>query len=809
MRTFSKIHEFFLQKGFTPFAFQQEAWECCERREEFLIQCPTGSGKTLAATGWMLNRLLSDEGLKGLRLLYITPLRAMTRDIEAALAEPLNGTSHRVVARNSDTSAKDRASILKNPPQILMTTPESLSVLLASTRALMLFNNLELVVVDEWHELLGSKRGTQTQLCLARLRLISAQLRTIGVSATVENPAFAVRCLLSRDAKSKIISANLKREIRLQIIQDEDQSRLPWAGHLGLNLLRPVAKNLDINSTSILFTNTRNQAEQWYHALSIVRTDLKIALHHGSLAKENREEVEFALKHGTIDLVIATSALDLGVDFHAVERIIQIGSPRTVSRLIQRSGRANHKPGQSSEVLLVPTNRLHLNEYQALATALDDHAIEPVRPPFECLDVLMQHLITLALQSPWTADEVYSEITSVFAYSALSRQTFDRVIVILVKGSEALNEYPEFNRLLQLDDGRFTISGMRFARRHRMSIGTIVSNTSVKVKMRRGQSLGEIEEVFAGRLRPGDAFRFAGKRLEVIRLLDGELIVKPVVSKQMSEVPRWTGGRLPLSDTLASRVINQFEGNSPISKRITNQGWLIGAIEQTRAIQNRLSECPNQTKTLIERFKSRDGYHLIIYPFAGWLVHQGLGPLLAYRIGRHVSATITITVNDYGIEFLSASTDPFAHLLSCWKALTTPINLDQDLDNALNLTELAKRQFRATARIAGLIFEGYPGQSKSLRALQTSAGLLFEVLKAYDAEHLLLKQAKIDVLENEFDRPRLQKTLLRIQKNKLHIVDIKQPSPLALPLVIDRLSARLSSETVAERMRKMTESFDA
>ena len=806
---FEHITAYFENKGFQPFPFQLEAWKRTVSGHHQLIQCPTGSGKTLAATGAMIDQLLAAPNSKGLRLLYVTPLRAMTKDLELALKDPLSSTNITVLARNGDTSAKDRASLFRKHPQILMTTPESLSVILSSPKSKELFAQLELIVVDEWHDLMATKRGVQMSLCLQRLLKLSKKATITGISATLKDPHMALNVLLPNGETGQLTQAHIDRVVALTICESTDDARLPWAGHLGLSLLKPVSQTLIKGQTTLLFTNTRNQAEQWFQALSIVRMDLSIALHHGSLASATRQDVETKLKTGEIDCVVATSALDLGVDFQAVERIIQIGSPRSVSRLIQRAGRASHRPGEGTDVLLVPTNRLHLNEYAALADALDTESLEPIRPPEHCLDVLIQHLVTMALQGPWKPDDMFEEVTQAWAYRHMTRETFERLLTVLTKGSDSLKEYPEYRRLEEREDGRFILVSNQAARRHRMSIGTIVSHAHVRVKMRRGKSLGEVEESFAGRLQPGDVFRFSGKRLEVVRFSDGELIVKPAGSRKASEIPRWTGGRLPLSETLATRVVADFQRSNPLSQRIQNSQWLARALKETAEIQARISQCPETEVTIAERFKTRDGHHLCIYPFAGWLVHQALGPLMASRIAKLTPATLTVTVNDYGIELLSPEAGPLDICTEQWSSIVQPRELQHDLEKALNLSELVRRQFRATARISGLIFEGYPGRQKSLRMLQTSAGLLYDVLSQYDPNHVLLGQAKNDVLRDEFDIERLLEVLQSLEQQPVQVKEIAQPSPLALPLVIDRLSSRLSTETIAQRMERMTRSFDA
>lgn len=806
--SFEAITDFFKGRGLTPFEFQVKAWERSRAGQHQLILCPTGSGKTLAASGAILDTLIKQDKATGLRLLYITPLRAMTRDLEQALAAPLSGTAHRVGTRSGDTPAKERAALFRKPPQVLLTTPESLSVLLTSPKAPDLFSRLESIVVDEWHDLWASKRGVQTQLALARVRRLAPHATVTGVSATLKEPNKALDALLGPHTVGVLTEGLVSRDLFLEVLETDNDSRIPWAGHLGLSLLKPLARALVKGQTTVIFTNTRNQAEQWYQALSIVRADLQVRLHHGSLAMDARHDVEAGLKDGEIDVAVATSALDLGVDYPAVERIVQIGSARAVSRLVQRAGRANHTPGASSTVLLAPTHRLHLHEYAALADALDANALEPIRPPGMALDVLMQHLVTLACQSPWEASAVYEEITDTEAYRELSRTQFDQLVTVLHQGSHSLTEYPEFSRLIPTKEGRWQVSDRRTALRHRMSIGTIVSHSQVTVKVRRGSRLGQVEESFASRLPPGSRFRFAGRCLEVISLSDGELLVKAARSQKAMEVPRWTGGRLPLSDTLAERVLARMNTQRALSPRIRNRTWLSQEIAHTEAVQSRLSQCPDSATTLIERYQSRDGHHLWFYPFGGWLVHQALGPLLAYRLSQQLPATLTLTVNDYGIELLADEAAPLNHLMTHWPAFLSASHVLNDLTEAINLSELVKRQFRSTARIAGWLFEGYPGRTKSMRALQTSASLLHDVLQKYDPEHLLLQQARSDVLSDFCDLPRLTEAMERLAQQPLTIRQLTQPSPMALPLMIERLEARLSSDTVATRLARLTANFD-
>lgn len=807
MSDWTQIETWMRSQGYTPSDLQHAAWNNTMAGCHQLIVSPTGSGKTLAATGMMLNQLLRQAPAKGVRLIYITPLRALSRDLEKALISPLADTQHRVAVRTGDTRASERAAIIRKPPALLITTPESLSQLLASPKSVDIFATVEQVVVDEWHDLIASKRGTQCLLAIARLRRLAPQLKITGCSATIADPEHALKALIPVGCEGVLVHPSQQRPIQLHVLLPADNERLPWAGQMGLSLLESVSAQLRPGQTTLIFTNTRNQAEQWYQALAIIRSDLRVELHHGSLDHSRREVVEAGLKEGTLDVVVATSALDLGVDYPAVEAVIQIGSPRAVSRLIQRAGRAKHRPGEPLSATLVPTHRLHLNEYQALADALSAHALEPVQPAEGHLDVLMQHLVTLALQAPWLPDTTYAEITSVAAYAELTREAFAAVLQALQYGSTHLNQYPDYQRLVVRDDQYVQVATPGIARRHRMSIGTIVAHASMRVRVQRGAVLGEVEESFATRLKPGDCFRFAGRVLQCVRLRDGELWVK-AARGNASEVPRWTGGRLPMSQTLAHHVVERLARPRPSAPCIQNHQQLDQMIQETQIVLNRFGVEVDSDHLLVETFETRDGVHCICFPFAGWLVHQALGPLLAYRLSRIQEATYTVTVNDYGIELLSDDPKAFQPLQDTPNALFSPDHMVQDLAEAVNLAELMRREFRGVARIAGLLFEGYPHQRKSVRMLQSSAGILFDVLNLYDPDHLLLQQARRDVFQTSFDLPRLTTLLERLQHTPIRWTSPGQPTPLSLPLVHDRLSTRLSSESVVKRLAKCLRGFD-
>lgn len=808
MTVFGPLVAWMQQQGYAPTPMQLEAWGNAQAHCHQLIVSPTGSGKTLAATGMILNQLLSQPTHGGLQMVYITPLRALSRDLEKTLRTPLAQTRHRVAGRTGDTTPSERAALLRAPPAILITTPESLCQLLASPKAIALFANVQQVVIDEWHDLIAKKRGTQCLLAIARLRQLSPRLLITGCSATLAEPEAALTALIPVGAAGRLVLPQSPRPLQLSVLLPNASESLPWAGQLGLSLLGSVSASLQRAQTTLVFTNTRNQAEQWYQALAIIRADLRVALHHGSLDASQREMVEAGLKDGSLDVVVATSALDLGVDYPAVERVIQIGSPRTVARMVQRAGRARHRPGTAVALTLVPTHRLHLLEYQALADAFSAQSLEPIPLSTGHLDVLMQHLVTLALQAPWHPEIVYAEVTSVAAYADLARATFDDLVQVLQTGSKHLTQYPEYQRLVAREDHCLQIATPTIARRHRLSIGTIVAHASLRVRVQRGAVLGEVEESFAARLKPGDCFRFAGRVLEYVRMRDGELWVK-AARKVAQEVPRWTGGRLPMSQTLADHMVARLSHPRPSAPCLVNATALDQAVEETRSVLQRFGVQVDSEHLLVETFTTRDGAHCVCYPFGGWLVHQALGPLLAYRLSQQRDVTLTVTVNDYGLELLSDDPDAFTPLRTDPSPLFSPTALLDDLQAAVNLAELTRREFRGVARIAGLLFEGYPHQRKSLRMLQSSAGILFDVLTTYDPDHLLLEQTRRDVFETAFDIDRLRVLLARLQSMPVRWITPGQPTPLSLPLVHDRLSSRLSSESVTKRLAKCLRGFDA
>ena len=801
----ARLAAWFATRGWQPEAFQEAAWEAYGRGESGLIHSATGSGKSLAAWGGPLIEALGDtDGAHcpgGLRVLWITPLRALAGDTVQNLANAAAGVGldWRVEKRTGDTSSGTRARQRQRPPEALVTTPESLSLLLSYRNAAQQFQGLRAVIVDEWHELIGTKRGVQLELCLARLRRLSPGLRTWGLSATLGNLDEARDCLLGGDSASgRLIQGPAARPIDIRTLLPAADTRFPWAGHLGTQLLDGVIETLEGPGSCLLFTNTRSQAEIWFESLLRARADWLegLGLHHGSIDRTLRERIEAGLAAGAFRCVVATSSLDLGVDFSPVDQVIQIGSPKGVARLAQRAGRSGHQPGRQSTILCVPTHALELVEIAAARRAWQAGEVEARRPLTHSLDVLAQHLVTLATGDGFDADHLLEEVRTTHAYAGLSDDAWQWTLEFVTCGGPVLTAYPDFQRVVRGSDGRYRISGRAQATRHRMSIGTITSDAAIAVRYQGGGHIGTIEESFIARLKPGDVFLFAGRSLELIRVRDLTAYVRRAGARRKA-VPRWQGGRLPLSTALADRVLALF---SEAADGIYQEPEM-AAIKPLLRLQSAWSSLPRPDALLIERTRSREGTHLFVYPFAGRLAHEGLATLLAWRLGQRSPATFSLSVNDYGFELLGDQLPPPEEME--WHALFSEDHLVDDLLAAMNASELARRQFRDIARVAGLVFQGYPGRGKTARQLQASSGLIFDTINRYDPDNRLLDQARHEVLDSALEVDRLRSTLQGIARSERVIHDTERFTPLAFPLWAERLRNRLSTQRWQDRVSKM------
>lgn len=796
----------FAQRGWRPLPFQREVWRRYLAGESGLLHTPTGSGKTLAALGGpILQALAAAPPVKAktrrgatrpLRLLWVTPLRALATDTARALREPCAelGLDWQVGLRTGDASARDKRMARAGQVDALVTTPESLALLLSYPDSAERLRALECVVVDEWHELLGNKRGVLLQLGLARLRALAPALRVWGLSATLGNLAQARDVLLPGQPRAAIVSGARPRRLTLQTLLPAQGERFPWAGHLGLSQLARVLDTLMSARTSLLFTNTRAQAELWHQALaSVWPEDLStLALHHGSLDPALRGAAEAGLREGTLRCVVATSSLDLGVDFPAVDQVLQLGSPKGVARLLQRGGRARHRPGESGHVICVPTHALELAEYAAARRALAHGEIESRPPPRLCLDVLAQHCVSCALGGGFRAEALFAEVRGTDAFAMLDAAHWQGVLDFIVQGGAALASYPDFHKVVRDEDGIYRVVDRRVALRHRLSIGTITSDGSVRVRFLRGGDLGSVEEQFVGRLRRGDRFQFAGRLLELVRLEDMTAYVR-IAKGGDGSVPRWMGGRLPLSDTLG-REMEAVLGAPDDAPELR-------ALAPLLRLQERLSALPAPGRLLVEYVRAREGAHLFVYPFAGRQVHEGLAALLALRWGRRQPNSFDYACNDYGLVLSPAqAVVPDEALLH---ALLAPEGLFEDLRESLNLAELARRQFREIARVSGLLIPALPGRTpRSQRQLQASAGLLHDVLRRFDPDHLLLQQAEREVLSGQLELSRLATTLEDCARRTLCLRTPASLTPFSFPLWAERSRGQLSTEDWRARVMR-------
>jgi ATP-dependent Lhr-like helicase len=796
----------FAAHGWQPFEFQREVWGHVAAGRSGLLHATTGAGKTYAVWFALLNRALAGAVPGGgLRLLWLTPMRALAADTARALAEPLAdlGLDWTVAVRTGDTESGERVRQARRLPEVLITTPESLSLMLSRADSREQLSGIALVVVDEWHELIGTKRGVQVQLALARLRSFARQRAALpvwGLSATLGNTAHAMQVLLNSD-EGVLVEGRIDKEIVVDTLLPDDPGRFPWAGHLGIRMLEPVIREIEGASTTLVFTNTRSQAELWYQSLLAARPAWAglIALHHGSLAREVREWVELGLKEGRLKAVVATSSLDLGVDFLPVERVLQIGSPKGVARLLQRAGRSGHAPGRPSRVTLVPTNTLELVEAAAARHAMAERRIESRQAPERPLDVLVQHLVTIALGTGFAGAELRSEVRDTWSYRGLTDEEWDWALDFVGRGGEALRMYPDYHRVRRDDAGIHRVQDARIGQRHRMSIGTIVSEATMLVKLANGRSLGSIEESFISRLRKGDAFLFGGRALELIRVHEMTAYVQPAKRKG-GAVPRWMGTRMPLSTELADAVLRQFE--EAVAGRY--EGPEMRLARPLIELQARWSVVPTRDTLVVESMRSREGRHLFVYPFAGRLVHMGLAALLACRIGQATPSTFSIAVNDHGFELLSPDDIDW---LGAWQrgrpALLSEGGLLDDVLASLNAGELAQRRFREVARVSGLVFQGYPGAPKSVKQLQASSSLFYEVFSKYDAGNRLLAQAQREVLEQELDLGRLRQSLGRMRRQEVRYRLLSRPTPFAFPLMVERFREQVTTEQLSARIERM------
>lgn len=799
----SHSRNWMLARGWTPQAFQIEAWQAFQSKKEGIVNAPTGSGKTYSLLLPALIRAKASQK-SGLKIIWITPIRALAKEIQSSAQRVIESMNLelQVGIRTGDTSESERAAQRKKSPDLLITTPESLHLLLATKNASETLSSTQLIVVDEWHELLGTKRGVMLELALSRIRTYASELLVWGISATIGNLREALDVLLfERDGL--LITSSLKKNIEVISLLPDEVEKMPWAGHLGIKMIEKVLPIIFTSRTSLIFTNTRNQCEVWYRNLMEKDISLagQMAMHHSSISKELRYWVEDAIAEEKLKAVVCTSSLDLGVDFAPVESIVQIGGPKGVARFLQRAGRSGHRPDAKSKIYFLPTHSLELIEAAALRSAIHEQLIEDREPMIRMFDVLVQFLITLACGEGFEPEQTLREVKKTYAFNSINELEWKQVIFFITSGGGALHAYEDYHKV-KWENHKLVIASQRLARRHRMSIGVIVSDTMMAIRMNRAGLLGHVEESFIASLNEGDVFWFAGQPLELIRVKELTAYVKKS-EKRNSKIPSWQGGRMPLSSKMSHMI----------RRKLTEalHGNHLGDIElETIApilqLQSERSHVPNENELLIEVFESKDGHHVVFYPFDGRFVHEGLASLFAYRIGKLFPISLSLAYNDYGFELLSDQPIPIEDALGA--ALIDLNDLEKDILSGVNATELAKRRFRDIASIAGLVFKGYPGQPVKDRHLQSSSSLIFKVFADYEPENLLFKQAYEEVIQYQLEINRMRTALQRMNTQTIILKHPEKPTPFAFPIIVDRLREKMSSESLEDRIEKMTLDFD-
>jgi ATP-dependent Lhr-like helicase len=807
------IARWFAARNWQIQPFQQECMDAFLAGRSGLLNAPTGSGKTYALWLPCLANYLYQGGATGssaqpqgrLQVLWITPLRALSKDLQLAMERACEEMEipWRVALRTGDTSASERRKQRKNAPECMVTTPESLHLFFATKDHAAFFSDLKAIIVDEWHELMGTKRGIQMELAIAHLLRLQPKVRIWGISATIGNLQQAAEVLtfpISKqhpDFQPCIIRANIKKAIEVISILPDTVEKFPWAGHLGINLLHKVLPIIEQSKTTLLFTNTRSQTEIWYQKLLEAAPELAglIAMHHGSLDNEIRTWVEEALHAEKLKVVVCTSSLDLGVDFRPVDTVIQVGSPKGAGRFIQRAGRSGHRPGEASRIYFLPTHSLELIEGCALRHAIRYDIIEE-RPALQnCYDVLIQYMVTLAVSDGFRPDDLFAEVTSTHAFHQLTTEEWTWALSFITTGGAGLAQYDEFKKAAPDEQGIYKVRNRRIAMLHRLSIGTIVSDPVIKVQYVNGGFIGTVEESFISRLKEGDTFWFAGRSLAFVRLKDMVAQVRKS-NKKSGQMPRWGGGRVPLSSSLSALLREKLQSWEQ-SREIEMQ-----TIRPIMDLQQRWSLVPHSNELLVEYLQTREGYHLFVYPFEGRWVHEVLAAVVAYRLMVRQPITFSIAMNDYGFELLSDQPIPVEEALA--EDLFSTENLYEDIRAGMNQTEMARRKFRDIGAISGLIFQGYPGKNITFKHLQASSKLLFDVLEEYEPNNLLIQQAYNEVINIQLDFERLEGALRRIRHQKIVLKKPKNPTPFAFPILVDRLREQVSSETLEERIGRMT-----
>lgn len=791
-----QFFDWFQRRGWAPHRHQLDLLTNAQKGEDTLLIAPTGAGKTLA--GFLpslvdLGSPVNSRRPSAVHTLYVSPLKALAVDIERNLEFPIKdiGLDIRVETRTGDTPQAKRQRQIQRPPDILLTTPEQVSLLLAHREADKFFSHLKFIIIDELHAIAPTKRGELLSLAMARLRTHAPKLVTIGLSATIRNKIELCSYLVSqteRDLSARLIEVEERTKPDIRIL--DSQTRLPLAGHTALSSMAEIYNAILTHKMSLVFVNTRMQAEFVFQALwKINEKALPIALHHGSLDKEQRRKIEAAMADGRLRAIVCTATLDLGIDWGDVDLVINVGAPKGSSRLMQRIGRSNHRFDEPSVAILVPANRFESLECQAALGAVADQEQDTSSLRTQSLDVLAQHILGMACAGGFEESELYQEVISAYPYKDLNRRTFDRVLDFVATGGYALRAYDQFARLKKSNDNFWRVSHAQAALRYRLNVGTIIESTMITVRFGQrsgtgqirssGRKLGQIEDYFAENLTPGDTFLFGGEIVKFEAMQKNEVIVSRASQSSTPKIPIYSGGRFPLSTYLAKRV-REIIAN-PIS-------WtqLPHEVAEWLSWQKDKSVLPRQDQFLVECFPERGKFYVVLYPFEGRLAHQTLGVLLTKRLERLNLKPLGFVCNDYGlaiwaVEDIGAALEQAPHLLN---SLLAEDMLGDDLEAWLEESSIMRRAFRNCAIISGLIEKQLPGEKRKTRSLTISSDLIYDVLRRHQPDHILLEAARADAAHEMLDLSRLNETLKRLS-GKIILKNLEKLSPLSIAMILE------------------------
>lgn len=797
------IANWMAEKGQKPFDFQSKTWESYAKNYSGVVVAPTGFGKTFSVFLAVVIDYLNnpDAHKKGLKLLWISPLRSLAKDLAKAMNKAVEeiGLDWTVEVRNGDTSQKDRRRQERLMPDVLLTTPETIHILFSQKDNSRFFKNLKCVAIDEWHELLGSKRGVLTELALTRLVSLTKDLKIWGITATIGNLEEAQNVMIPYEGfKTKMIVAKEKKLIEIISVLPDTIEVLPWAGHMGSSMVSKIIPIIYANQTTLIFTNTRNQSEMWYQFILNEAPDLagQLAIHHGSIDFTLRNWIEDSISDGLLKAVVCTSSLDLGVDFKPVDCVIQIGSAKGIARFMQRAGRSGHSPYEVSKIYFIPTHSLELIEAAALKQAVKEKRIEAREPMVMTFDVMIQFMVTLAVGEGFDSRKLFEMIRRTHAFQFMTEDDWHWAIQFITQGGNTLSAYEEFHKVIKDEDGLYKVKSRRISMLHRMNIGAIVSDAMLKVKFFSGGYVGMVEEYFISKMKIGDHFILAGRVLEIVNIKDMTVFVKRSKSKS-ARAPSWLGGRLPLSSYLSQYLrIKLAESLEPKTSE-KELKFLHPLISQ----QEKHSHIPRLDEFLVELIETKDGFHVFMYPFEGRLVHEVMAALIAFRLSQIKPLTFTIAMNDYGFELLSDQEIPINE--GNVEKLLSKEHLMDDVIGSINASEMASRKFRDIAVISGLVVQSQPGNRKNNKSLQSSSGLIFRVLEDYEPQNLLLRQAYTEVFNQQLEEVRLKAAFERISNSKIIIKHAKSFTPLSFPIKVDSLRQSLTSEDLDSRIKRI------